>query len=198
MTEPASTEGAGRILATAREEAERLGHAQIGTEHLLLALLRERGSLPAEAAALLPKDADNAAKRLMSAGKRGTPPEDGLALSSRARRILDEAAAEAGRAGGSTITPEHLLTALQGETKGIAAAILREASGKKKGERVAPPATPPAGEDPPVGAEEPAAERPARREPRRERQKQRQVPHGWKVATRCLNRSRSSARGAGP
>ena len=60
MTEPASTEGAGR-LATAREEAERLGHAQIGTEHLLLALLRERDSLPAEAAAQLPKDADNAA-----------------------------------------------------------------------------------------------------------------------------------------
>lgn len=138
MTEPAPTEGAGRILATAREEAERLGHAQIGTEHLLLALLRERDSLPPGAAALLPKDADNAAKRLMSAGKRGAPPEDGLALSSRARRIMDEAAAEATRRGGSTITPEHLLTALQGETKGIAAAILREASGKKKGDRPAP------------------------------------------------------------
>ena len=173
MTEPASTEGAGRILATAREEAERLGHAQIGTEHLLLALLRERDSLPAEAAAQLPKDADNAAKRLMSAGKRGAPPEDGLALSSRARRILDEAAAEAGRAGGSTITPEHLLTALQGETKGIAAAILREASGKKKGDRGASAAAPPVGADPPADAEEPAAERPARREPRQEREKQR-------------------------
>ena len=173
MTEPASTEGAGRILATAREEAERLGHAQIGTEHLLLALLRERDSLPAEAAAQLPKDADNAAKRLMSAGKRGAPPEDGLALSSRARRILDEAAAEAGRAGGSTITPEHLLAALQGETKGIAAAILREASGKKKGDRGAAAAAPPVGADPPADAEVPAAERPARREPRQEREKQR-------------------------
>ena len=137
MTEPAPTEGAGRILATAREEAERLGHAQIGTEHLLLALLRERDSLPAEAAALLPKDADNAAKRLMSAGKRGAPPEEGLALSSRARRIVDEAAAEAGRQGAEAITPEHLLTALRGETKGIAAAILREASGQKKGDRPA-------------------------------------------------------------
>jgi Ca2+:H+ antiporter len=135
MTEPTSTEGAGRILATAREEAERLGHAQIGTEHLLLALLRERESLPPEAAAQLPKDVENAGKRLMSAGKRGTPPEEGLALSSRARRIMDEAAAEAGRRGGSTITPEYLLIALQGENKGIAAAILREASGKKKGDR---------------------------------------------------------------
>ncbi len=141
MTEPASTEGAGRILATAREEAERLGHAQIGTEHLLLALLRERESLPAEAAALLPKDPENAAKRLMSAGKRGAQPEEGLVLSSRARRIVDEAAAEAGRKGGSTITPEHLLTALQGETKGIAAAILREASGQKKATVRASPAS---------------------------------------------------------
>jgi len=135
MTDPAPAEGAGRVLATAREEAERFGHAQIGTEHLLLALLRERESLSPDAAALLPKDAENAEKRLMGAGKRGAAPEDGLALSSRARRIMDEAAAEAGRQGGSAITPDHLLTALLGETKGIAAAILREASGKKKGER---------------------------------------------------------------
>ena len=202
MTEPASTEGAGRILATAREEAERLGHAQIGTEHLLLALLRERESLPAEAAAQLPKDADNAAKRLMSAGKRGTPPEDGLVLSSRARRIRDEAAAEAGRKGGSTITPEHLLTALQGETKGIAAAILREASGKKKGERGAAPAAPPVGQAPSADAvepdaAEPAAERPARREPQRERQKQRQVEPQAAPAQQPAPRGERPERGKG-
>ena len=162
MTEPASTEGAGRILATAREEAERLGHAQIGTEHLLLALLRERESLPPEAAAQLPKDVENAGKRLMSAGKRGAPPEEGLALSSRARRIMDEAAAEAGRQGGTAITPEHLLVALQGENKGIAAAILREASGKKKGDR---------GGRPPE--EGPAApEKPVQREQQRDRQRE--------------------------
>ncbi len=171
MTDPASTEGAGRVLATAREEAERLGHAQIGTEHLLLALLRERETLAPEAAALLPKDAENAAKRLMGAGKRGTAPEDGLALSSRARRILDEAAAEAGRQGGSAITPEHLLTALQGETKGIAAAILREASGKKKGDR-------PAKSSPPSPDAEDRAAAPAERPPRergRDRQRQRET-----------------------
>jgi len=144
MTAPAPAEGAGRLLATAREEAERLGHAQIGTEHLLLALLRERDSLPPDAAALLPKDPENAAKRLMGAGKKGVPPEEGLALSSRARRILDEAAAEAGRQGLEAITPELLLHALRGETKGIAAAILREASGQKKGG--APAAENPAGD----------------------------------------------------
>jgi len=166
-------EALGRILATAREEAERLGHAQIGTEHLLLALLRERESLPAEAAALLPKDAENAAKRLMSAGKRGTPPDGGLALSSRARRIMDEAAAVAGRQGGSTITPEHLLTALQGETKGIAAAILREASGKKKGEREAPPAFAEEGPAPVEERADPPAERPALRERSKDRSQQR-------------------------
>jgi Ca2+:H+ antiporter len=167
MTEPAPTEGAGRILATAREEAERLGHAQIGTEHLLLALLRERESLPAEAAALLPKDADNAAKRLMSAGKRGAPPEEGLALSSRARRIVDEAAAEAGRQGGAAIMPEHLLTALRGETKGIAAAILREASGQKKGDRpVALLAAPPNPVVPTVPTEESADAQSPRERPK--------------------------------
>jgi Ca2+:H+ antiporter len=176
MTETASTEGAGRILATAREEAERLGHAQIGTEHLLLALLRERESLPAEAAALLPKDPENAAKRLMSAGKRGAPPEEGLALSSRARRIVDEAAAEAGRQGGAAITPEHLLAALRGETKGIAAAILREASGQKKGDR--PPRPAPqdaAGADAEGGIAVP---------PERDRGRDRQKPRAQEPAAR--------------
>lgn len=162
MTEPASTEGAGRILATAREEAERLGHAQIGTEHLLLALLRERESLPPDAAAQLPKDVENAGKRLMSAGKRGAPPEEGLALSSRARRIMDEAAAEAGRRGGTAITAEHLLVALQGENKGIAAAILREASGKKKGDRGGRP----------QGDGPAAPEKPVQRERQRDRQRE--------------------------
>jgi Ca2+:H+ antiporter len=170
MTEPAPAEGAGRLLATAREEAERLGHAQIGTEHLLLALLRERDSLPAEAAALLPKDPDNAAKRLMGAGKKGAPPAEGLALSSRARRILDEAAAEAGRQGVEAITPELLLNALRGETKGIAAAILREASGQKKGDRAAgaidtaPAVEAPAPVAPPVERER-SRERPRQRAP---------------------------------
>jgi Ca2+:H+ antiporter len=168
MTEPAPTEGAGRILATAREEAERLGHAQIGTEHLLLALLRERESLSAEAAALLPRDPDNAAKRLVSAGKRGAPPEEGLALSSRARRIVDEAAAEAGRQGGAAITAEHLLTALRGETKGIAAAILREVSGQKKGDRPARPA--------PAEPERPAPEAPLNPPVQRDRPKERAKP----------------------
>jgi len=135
MTDPAPAEGAGRILATAREEAERHGHAQIGTEHLLLALLREREGLTPESQATLPRDADNAARRLASAGKKGAPPEGGLALSSRARRILDEAAAEAGRQGSQVVTGEHLLGALRNETKGIAAAILREVSGLKKGEK---------------------------------------------------------------
>ena len=173
MTDPASSEGAGRVLATAREEAERLGHAQIGTEHLLLALLRERDTLAPEAAALLPKDTENAAKRLMGAGKRGTAPEEGLALSSRARRIMDDAAAEAGRQGGAAITPEHLLTALQGETKGIAAAILREASGKKKGDR--PPKQPPAAPAAPAGgpADSSPADKP-QRERGRDRQRQRE------------------------
>lgn len=164
MTEPASTEGAGRILATAREEAERLGHAQIGTEHLLLALLREQGSLSAESVALLPKDTENAAKRLSGAGKRGTVPEEGLALSSRARRILDDAAAEAGRQGGSAITPDHLLAALQGETKGIAAAILREASGRKKGDRGTRPQAAPA--DPGDATPAPPAPKQEARKPR--------------------------------
>jgi Ca2+:H+ antiporter len=194
MTEPASTEGAGRILATAREEAERLGHAQIGTEHLLLALLRERDSLSAAAAALLPRDPENAAKRLMSSGRRGAVPEEGLALSSRARRIIDEAAAEAGRQGGLAITTEHLLTALRGETKGIAAAILREASGQKKG---TPPARSETAEEvvAPVAAPEGS---PAESSVRRERPGDRPNPRPPEPTARPEPAVQDSARGERP
>jgi Ca2+:H+ antiporter len=128
MTAPTISEGASRVLAAAREEAERLGHAQIGTEHLLLGLLRERSTLPPEETDLLPADVEGAIRRLQAAGKRGAPPEGGLTYSSRARRILDEAALTASRQGAGAIEATHLLTALRTETKGASAAILSEAS----------------------------------------------------------------------
>ena len=68
----------------------------------------------------------------MSAGKRGAPPEDGLALSSRARRILDEAAAEAGRAGGSTITPDTCWPRSRA-SQGIAAATSGRRAARRRG-----------------------------------------------------------------
>jgi Ca2+:H+ antiporter len=129
MTAPITSEGASRVLTAAREEAERLGHAQIGTEHLLLGLLRERATLPAAESALLPSDHEGAVRRLQSACKRGAPPEGGLTYSSRARRILDEAALEASRQGADAVAVTHLFAALQSEPKGATAAILREAAG---------------------------------------------------------------------
>jgi Ca2+/Na+ antiporter len=128
MTAPTISEGASRVLAAAREEAERLAHAQIGTEHLLLGLLRERSTLPPEETDLLPADVEGAIRRLQAAGKRGAPPEGGLTYSSRARRILDEAALAASRQGAEAIEATHLLAALRTETKGASAAILSEAT----------------------------------------------------------------------
>jgi ATP-dependent Clp protease ATP-binding subunit ClpA len=46
------------VFDTALAEARRLGHGFVGTEHLLLALMRHRGLLPEAVAALLPGDAD--------------------------------------------------------------------------------------------------------------------------------------------
>jgi Ca2+:H+ antiporter len=151
MTAPMISEGASRVLAAAREEAERLGHAQIGTEHLLLGLLRERAMLPPEEVDLLPSDIEGAIRRLQSAGKRGAPPEGGLGYSSRAKRILEEAALAASRQGAEAIAATHLLSALRSETKGASAAVLREAPGaasaepgpQEAGRMERPPAPPP-------------------------------------------------------
>jgi Ca2+:H+ antiporter len=139
MNAPTTTEGASRVLAAAREEAERLGHAQIGTEHLLLGLLRERATLPAAESALLPQDIESAVRRLQSAGKRGAPPEGGPVYSSRARRILDEAALGASRQGAEAVAATHLFAALRSETKGVAAAVLREAAGVTAAPEPGPP-----------------------------------------------------------
>ncbi|HET9294203.1 MAG TPA: Clp protease N-terminal domain-containing protein, partial [Gemmatimonadales bacterium] len=158
MTAPTTSEGASRVLAAAREEAERLGHAQIGTEHLLMGLLRERATLPPEEIDLLPSDIEGAIRRLQSAGKRGAPPEGGLAYSSRARRILDEAALAASRQGAEAIAATHLLSALRSETKGAAAAVLREASGVPAVPESDPPDTGQAGR--PAAPEQPAVVKP--------------------------------------
>jgi ATP-dependent Clp protease ATP-binding subunit ClpA len=81
------------VVATATEEALRLGHAGVGTEHLLLGLLAEHDGVPAEV--LRTAGATFTAARHKVAevvGGDGTPPADGdLALTPRARRALERA-----------------------------------------------------------------------------------------------------------
>jgi ATP-dependent Clp protease ATP-binding subunit ClpA len=63
------------VFNSALAEARRLGHSYVGTEHLLLALLRRREFLPEAVAALLPRDADVVTATLESVLD-GPPPRD--------------------------------------------------------------------------------------------------------------------------
>jgi ATP-dependent Clp protease ATP-binding subunit ClpA len=68
------------VFNTALDEARRLGHNYVGTEHLLLALLRHRGWLPDAVAALLPVDADAVTAALEDHLDGPNPPRDAALL----------------------------------------------------------------------------------------------------------------------
>ena len=116
-----------RTLAQARMEALRLGHSQVGSEHLLLALLVRQSS----AAAWLLKSQGwepEAFRRVLchccGSGAPYLPLAQGL--SPGARAIVAGAAREAARLGDQTVQPEHLLLALVRDWDSTAARLLRE------------------------------------------------------------------------
>ena len=114
-----------RILSQARVEALKLGHSQVSTEHLLLALLVQQRS---EAAELLQEHGwqADAIRRLLDKGTPGLPLPQGLTLS--ARLVLEAAAREAAGLQQTLVQPEHLLMALL-RTEGSGAAELLQNNG---------------------------------------------------------------------
>jgi ATP-dependent Clp protease ATP-binding subunit ClpC len=122
------TDRARKVLQIAREEATFLCHEYIGTEHLLLALLREGEGVAS--AVLTNLDVDTEAIRhtiydTCKAG-RGQMPTDQV-YTSRARKVLEFAMAESHELNHKFVGTEHLLLGLLREEKGIAAQLLTEA-----------------------------------------------------------------------
>ena len=116
-----------QLLAAARTEAVALGHSQVGSEHLLLALLTRRGS----AAARLLRDNGwdpEALRRLLRARRgEGTPDLPLLhGLSSTAVEILAVAAGEARQMGETQVGTAHLLAAILRSGESTAARLLSE------------------------------------------------------------------------
>lgn len=127
MGKPVLSREAEQTVSQARVEAVRLGHAQVGSEHLLLALLVRRST---EAAWLLETYGweSEAWRRILcresGRGTAGAPLAQGL--SDGARSILSGAAHEASAFGAETIEPEHLLLALLRRERTMAVRLLRE------------------------------------------------------------------------
>src|SRR6476661_3280954 len=109
------TERVRKVLAMAREESVRLHHAYVGTEHQLLALLREGEGVGATAMKNLGADLDQLRQRIEAAVQAGSPDMHvGLDLpySSRAKKALELAMSEAKALSHSYIGTEHLLLGL--------------------------------------------------------------------------------------
>ena len=121
------------VLSQAREEAARLHHEHVGTEHLLLALLsdssRDGGTPPSAVGVafdLLGVDREKLREVLEQTVLRGrsTTADDQLAYTSRARAVLELAMAEARMSRAGTVDTQHLLLGLVREERGIAAQVL--------------------------------------------------------------------------
>ncbi|MDQ4074625.1 MAG: ATP-dependent Clp protease ATP-binding subunit [Chloroflexota bacterium] len=119
------TKKARRVLALANEEAQALNHGYIGTEHLLLGLVREGDGVAARVLKDLGVDLPkvrSAVEDIVGRGKRATLGRIGL--TPRTKRVIELAVDEARRLGHHYIGTEHLLLGLAREGNGIAADVL--------------------------------------------------------------------------
>jgi ATP-dependent Clp protease ATP-binding subunit ClpC len=120
------TQRAKRVLSLAQEEAERLQHSYIGTEHLLLGLMREDGGVAGRVhkqLGLEVSEVEALVERKTRSGQR--TPFAKLDLSPGTKKVLELAVEEARRMSHHYIGTEHLLLALLRYNEGIAIDVLK-------------------------------------------------------------------------
>src|SRR3974390_977697 len=119
------TERARRVLTLAQEEAQRFNHNYIGTEHLLLGLVREGDGVAAKVLGSMGVElirVRSAVEFIIGHGDRIVLGEIGL--TPRAKKVIELAVDEARRLNHHYIGTEHLLLGLVREGEGIAAGVL--------------------------------------------------------------------------
>jgi ATP-dependent Clp protease ATP-binding subunit ClpC len=121
------TQRARRVLQLANEEAERLSHNYIGTEHLLLGIVKEESGIAGRVLRELGAKPDRVAEmveRMTGAGRRASASK--LDLTPRTKQVLEYAVEEARKLGHSYIGTEHLLLGLIRQGDGVAIDVLRQ------------------------------------------------------------------------
>ncbi|HEX7594018.1 MAG TPA: ATP-dependent Clp protease ATP-binding subunit, partial [Anaerolineae bacterium] len=120
------TKRARRVLTYAQEEAARLNHNYIGTEHVLLGLIREEEGLAAKVLRDLGVDQARVRQVVEDIVGRGQATSGArLSLTPRTKRVIELAVDEARRMGHHYIGTEHLLLGLVREGDGIAVNVLK-------------------------------------------------------------------------
>jgi hypothetical protein len=123
------TERAQHAVLDAKQEAGRLSHDRVGTEHLLLGLLRDQESLAAVTLVGLGIQVETVRRRVEETVGRGQGPQVMgfyLPMTKPATLVLSLAGSEAMRLEADRLGSEHLLLGLASEGEGVAARILQE------------------------------------------------------------------------
>ncbi|HEX3015246.1 MAG TPA: ATP-dependent Clp protease ATP-binding subunit [Desulfobacteria bacterium] len=119
------TEKAQKVLVLAKDEAKELGHPAVGTEHLLMGLLREGEGIAAKALQGLNVDLEEVHAQVESIVGRGTGTYAGeIGFTPRAKKVLELAIEEGRRQGVNYVGTEHILLGLIREGEGVAARVL--------------------------------------------------------------------------
>ncbi len=119
------SERARRVLSLAQEEATRFNHNYIGTEHILLGLVRETEGVAAKVLANLNVELPkirSAIEFVIGRGER--PPPGEIGLTPRAKKVIELAVDEARQLRHHYIGTEHMLIGLMREGEGVAAGVL--------------------------------------------------------------------------
>ncbi|MFD2445264.1 ATP-dependent protease ATP-binding subunit ClpC [Bacillus sp. CGMCC 1.16607] len=118
------TERAQKVLALAQEEAIRLGHNNIGTEHILLGLVREGDGIAAKALYALGLGSEKIQKEVETLIGKGQDTSQTVHYTPRAKKVIELSMDEARKLGHSYVGTEHILLGLIREGEGVAARVL--------------------------------------------------------------------------
>jgi len=118
------TERAQKVLALSQEEAVRLGHNNIGTEHILLGLVREGDGIAAKALQSLGLEVQKIQEGVEDLIGMGKQPMQTIHYTPRAKKVVELSQDEARKLGHSYVGTEHILLGLIREGEGVAARVL--------------------------------------------------------------------------
>jgi len=118
------SERAQKVLTLAHEEAVRLGHPGVGTEHILLGLVREGEGIAAKALFSLGLSPDKVQSEVEKVIGRGPGNTTGTTYTPRAKKVIELSMDEARKLNHNYIGTEHILLGLIREGEGVAARVL--------------------------------------------------------------------------
>lgn len=122
------TERAQKVLALAQEEAVRLGHNNIGTEHILLGLIQEGEGIAAKSLVALGLGLEKIQAEVETLIGRGQEKPVNIAYTPRAKKVIELSMDEARKLGHTYVGTEHILLGLIREGEGVAARVLNNLS----------------------------------------------------------------------